>query len=88
MFPGKRGLAGSGRSVLSARFVVRFAICTLLTAMNISVIAMFGGTLLRATVTHLLWLIEVALLLTAVLASLVRGWMLTFRGRLRQDRIP
>jgi hypothetical protein len=67
--------------LFSPRFALRFAVCVLLTTLDAGVTALFGRTLYRATANHPLWLIGVSWLFGALLASLIRVWTLTFRGR-------
>ena len=63
------------------RFALRFALCVLLTSLDAGVTALFGRTLYRASAHHPLWFAGVSLLFGALLASLIRVWTLTFRGR-------
>jgi len=64
-----------------SRFALRFVLCVLLTSLDAGVTAQFGRTLYRATAHHPLWFVGVSLLFGALLASLIRVWTLTFRGR-------
>ena len=65
---------------LSSRFALRFVVCLLLTSLDAGVISTFGPALYRVSADHPSWLVGLALLFTAMVASLLRVWMLTFRG--------
>ena len=69
--------------LFSICFARRLILCLLLTAFNVSVIALFAPTLYQATAAHPLWLIGVSLLLAALLGSLARVWVLSLRGWFR-----
>lgn len=69
--------------VLSYRFALRVVVCVLLTSLDAGVIALFGLTFYRATANHPLWFVGASLLFGALLASLIRVWTLTLRGRSR-----
>jgi len=73
--------AAADVSIPSGRFVLRVAVSVLLTTLNAGVIAVFGGTLYRATANHPLWFFGVSLLFAALLGSLARVWIITLRGR-------
>ena len=66
--------------ILSSRFALRFAICLLLTSLDAGVTSAFGPALYRVSADHPSWLVGLALLFTAMFGSLLRVWMLTFRG--------
>lgn len=65
----------------SPRFALRFVLCVLLTGLDAGVTTLFGRTLYCATANHPFWFVGVSLLFGALLASLIRVWTLTFRGR-------
>lgn len=69
--------------VLSSGFALRFAVCLLLTSLDAGVISAFGPPLYRVSAGHPSWLAGLALLFATMLGSLLRVWMLTFRGRTR-----
>ena len=69
--------------ILSSRFTLRFAVCLLLTSLDAGVISAFGPALYRVSADHPSWPAGLALLLATMLGSLLRVWMLTFRGRSR-----
>ena len=59
------------------------AVCLVLTAFNVVVVATCGGTLYRATAYDTLGQVGVTLLFAALLGSLVRVWFVTLRSRTR-----
>jgi len=65
--------------VLSARFALRFALCLLVTSLNVAVVAIYGGTLYRASSHHPVCLAGVTVLFGALLASLARVWFVALR---------
>lgn len=69
--------------IFSARFAFRFAVCLLLTSLDVGVISAFGPALYRVSADHPSWLAGLVLLFATMLGSLLRVWMLTFRGRSR-----
>ena len=66
--------------VLFPRFALRFAVCLLLTSLDAGVISAFGPPLYRVSADHPSWLAGLILLFATMLGSLLRVWMLTFRG--------
>ncbi len=67
--------------IFSLRFVLRLAPGVLLTSLDAGVIATCGVTLYRVSAGHPLWLVGLTLLFATLLASLIRVWTLTLRGR-------
>jgi hypothetical protein len=59
------------------------AVCLVLTAFNLIVIATCAGTLYRATAHDTLEQVGVTLLFAALLGSLARVWFITLRNRTR-----
>jgi hypothetical protein len=68
-------------STFSLRFMLRLGLSVLLTSLDAGVVARYGVTLYRVSVGHPFWLVGVTLLFTIMLASLLRVWVLTLRGR-------
>jgi hypothetical protein len=71
-------------AISAVRFPHRIAICVLLTAFNVAVVALFGGTLYGASAGFPLRFAGVTLLFAALSASLVRVWIVS----LRRDHAP
>ena len=69
--------------IVYCRFTFRFAVCLLLTSLDAGVISAFGPALYRVSADHPSWLAGLALLFATMLGSLLRVWMLAFRGRSR-----
>jgi hypothetical protein len=65
------------------RFALRVLVSILLTALNVAVTAIFGGTLYLATANRPVWFAGVSLLFAALFVSLVRVWIVTLRFRPR-----
>ena len=65
------------------RFRRGLAVCLVLTAFNVVVVATCAGTLYRATAYDTLEQVGVTLLFMALLGSLARVWFLTLRSRTR-----
>ena len=63
------------------RFRRGLAVCLVLTAFNVVVVATCAGTLYRATAYDTLEQAGVTLLFAALLGSLARVWFLTLRSR-------
>lgn len=63
------------------RFRCGLAVCLVLTAFNVVVVATCAGTLYRATAYDTLEQLGVTLLFAALLGSLARVWFLTLRSR-------
>lgn len=59
----------------STRFVLRLALCVLVTAMNVAVIAYTAPILYRASAHHPVWSTGVSLLYGSLLLSLLRVWL-------------
>lgn len=59
------------------------AVCLVLTAFNVVVVATCAGTLYRATAYDTLEQVAVTLLFAALLGSLARVWFVTLRSRTR-----
>jgi hypothetical protein len=64
-------------------FQRRIAVCLVLTAFNVVVVATCAGTLYRATAHDTLEQVVVTLLFAALLGSLVRVWFVTLRSLTR-----
>jgi hypothetical protein len=67
--------------LLYRRFVLRLSLCVVLTAFNAAVIVACGPLLYRASSNHPLWLAGLTLLFSALVASLLRVWVVMFRSR-------
>jgi hypothetical protein len=65
------------------RFRRGIAVCLVLTAFNVVVVATCARTLYRATAYDTLEQVGVTLLFAALLGSLARVWFLTLRSRTR-----
>ena len=59
------------------------AVCLVLTAFNVVVVATCAGTLYRATTYDTLKQVGVTLLFAALLGSLARVWFVTLKSRTR-----
>lgn len=59
----------------TTRFVLRLALCVLVTAMNVAVIAYTAPILYRASAHHPVWSAGVSLLFGSLLLSLLRVWL-------------
>jgi hypothetical protein len=64
-------------------FQRRLAICLVLTAFNVLVVATCAGTLYRATAYDTIEQVGVTLLFATLLGSLARVWFLTLKSRAR-----
>lgn len=67
--------------LLYRRFALRLSICVVLTAFNAAVIIAFGPLLYRISSNHPLWLVALTALFSALVASLLRVWVVMFRSR-------
>ena len=65
--------------VFSFRFACHVALCLLLTACNVGVIAFASSPLYGATAGHPIRSLGVSSLFAALLGSLVRVWLVVFR---------
>lgn len=65
--------------ILSTRFALRFALCLVVTSLNVAVVAIYGGTLYRASSHHPVCLVGVTVLFGALLVSLARVWFVALR---------
>jgi hypothetical protein len=66
-------------AVSVARVSRQIAICVLLTALNVAVAALFGGTLYSASAGRPFLTAAVTLLFAALFGSLVRVWVVALR---------
>jgi hypothetical protein len=62
-------------------FILRLALCVVLTAFNGIIVAKFAGVLYLATSHHPFQQAGVTLLFAALLGSLARTWFITLSGR-------
>ena len=70
-------------AVPTNHFQRRLAVCLVLTAFNVVVVATCAGTLYRATAYDTREQVGVTLLFAALLGSLARVWFVTLRSRTR-----